>query len=62
MDEEREAAAFVEPERVAIPSEGNEAAVITSMREKRMRQIYTYDSLGQPVLQPYPTLKGSRAR
>lgn len=38
-DEEREAAAFVEPERVASPSEGSEAAVRRSTREKRPRQI-----------------------
>lgn len=61
VDEEREAAAFVEPMRVASPSEGSEAAVRRSMREKRPRQIYTYDTPGQPVLQPYPTLNAVTA-
>ncbi|XP_073728411.1 uncharacterized protein [Misgurnus anguillicaudatus] len=56
VDEEREVAAFVEPERVASPSERSEAGVRRSTREKRPRQIYTYDTFGQPVLQPYPTL------
>ncbi|GAA6082256.1 uncharacterized protein K02A2.6-like [Tachysurus ichikawai] len=59
VDEEREAAARVE--RVASPSEGSEATVRRSTREKRPRQINTYDTFGQPVLQPYSTLNAVTA-
>lgn len=65
VDEERETAACVEPEGVARETEsssvGDEAEVRRSTREKRPRQIYTYDTLGQPVLQPYPTLNAVTA-
>ncbi|XDV45485.1 hypothetical protein PO909_013577 [Leuciscus waleckii] len=49
VDEEMETAACVEPEGVAreaeSPSVGDETAVRRSTREKRPRQIYTYDTL-----------------